>query len=216
MKLLSEKQAIERLSEIQAEFANAIRSLYEYRAKSCATCETPGACCLDEHFVNVRISRLEARLIEKTLQKLPAQKRKEIYERVETTIAKYGLSEAGDTISRTFACPLYEKGTGCLVHNKAKPLPCITHACYERQNDLPPDELLAAEELRVNKLNFKTYGKHSPWLPLPVALLINSSQLAAGNRYRNQQDQEDQMVPKGDVAPIRRLDQYAYNQEHNT
>lgn len=215
MKLLSEKRAMERLSEIQAKFADLIRSKYEYRAKSCATCDTPGACCLDEHFVNVRISRLEARLIEKTLQMLPAGKQKEIYERVETSVAKYGLSEAGDTVVRTFACPLYERRTGCLVHNKAKPLPCINHACYERREDLPPDELLAAEELRVNELNFKTYGKNSPWLPLPAALLFNSSQPAAGNRHGNQQDKEDQVIPNGDVTPICSLDQYADHQEHN-
>jgi len=179
---------MERLREIQAEFAVEIRTRYEHRAKSCATCDTPGACCLDEHFVNVRISRLEARLIEKTLQKLPEQKQKEIYERVEKTVAKYGLSESGDTIVQTFACPLYEKGSGCLVHNEAKPLPCINHACYERKDDLPPDELLAEHEMQVDELNTRTYGKSMPLLPLPVALLTNSSQLASGNRYGNQQD----------------------------
>ncbi|HTK37667.1 MAG TPA: hypothetical protein VL325_04175 [Pyrinomonadaceae bacterium] len=152
----------------------AIRGEYEHRAKSCSTCETPGACCLDAHFVNVRISRLEARLIEITLQKLPESKQSEIYERAEKAIKKYGLLEDGNTTEMTYACPLYENGTGCLVHNEGKPLPCINHACYERAEDLPPDELLAVEEMRVNKLNIKTYGRDAAvWLPLPVAIRKN-------------------------------------------
>jgi hypothetical protein len=173
MKILSEKRAMQRLREIQTEFATAIRTRYEGGAKSCATCETPGACCLDEHFVNVRISQLEGRLIEKKLQQLPEEKRQEIYERIEKAIEKYGLLEAGDTFERTYACPLYEKGSGCLVHNEAKPLPCINHACYERAEDLPPDELLAKQEIRVNELNIKTYGRNAAWLPLPVAIKRN-------------------------------------------
>ena len=142
MKFLSEKIALERLHTLQTTFAEKVRERYEHRAKSCLTCETPGACCLDAHFVNVRISRLEARLIEKTLQKLPEQKRNEIYERIERSVEEYGLSEGGEVFEQTFACPLFEKGTGCFVHNEGKPLPCIHHACYERQEDLPPDELL--------------------------------------------------------------------------
>lgn len=129
MKFLSEKIALERLHTLQTTFAEKVRERYEHRAKSCLTCETPGACCLDVHFVNVRISRLEARLIEKTLQKLPEQKRKEIYDRIEKTVEKYDLSETEGNVEQTFACPLFEKGTGCLVHNQGKPLPCIHHAC---------------------------------------------------------------------------------------
>jgi len=215
MKLFSEKRAMERLREIRAEFANAIQSRYEHRAKSCATCETPGACCLDAHFVNVRISRLEARQIEITLQKLSAEKRAEIYDRTAKTVEKYGLTECSDSFERTYGCPLYEKGSGCLVHSEGKPLPCINHACYERPEDLPPDTLLAEQEMRVNALNTKTYGKNPPWLPLPVALLINSSQPASRNRYGDQQDEKDQVIPNGDVTPIRSLDQYADYQKHN-
>lgn len=172
MKILSEKRALERLREIQTEFAMAIRSRYEHRAKSCSACETPGACCLDEHFVNIRVSRIEARLIEKTLQKLPESKQTQIYERIEETIKKYRLL-AGNAIDRTYACPLYEKGTGCLVHNEGKPLPCINHACYEREEDLPPDRLLDEQEMRVSELNIKTYGRDTAWLPLPVAISRN-------------------------------------------
>lgn len=130
-------------------------------------------------------------MIEKALEKLPEEKLREIYERVEKTVKKYGLLESGATFDRTFACPLFEKGTGCLVHETGKPLPCINHACYERQEDLPPDELLTEQEIRVNDLNKRVYGGNPSWLPLPVALLINSSQFAAPDRYRNEQDQED-------------------------
>jgi len=170
MKILSEKRALERLRDIQTGFAMEIRRRYERRAKSCSTCETPRACCLDAHFVNIRVSRLEARLIEKALQKLPESKQRQIYERIEETIKKYQLSAAGNATERTYACPLYEKGAGCLVHNEGKPLPCINHACYEREEDLPPDHLLDEQEMRVNELNLKTYGRDTAWLPLPVAI----------------------------------------------
>ena len=39
-----------------------------------------------------------------------------------------------------------------LVHAEAKPLPCIHHACYENEKDLPPDELLAEHEGLVNRI----------------------------------------------------------------
>jgi len=59
MKPISQTQALERLKNIQADLRSEI-SNFESRAKSCLTCDTPGACCLDAHFVNVHISRLEA------------------------------------------------------------------------------------------------------------------------------------------------------------
>ena len=137
------------------------------KAKSCITCETPGACCLDAHFVNVRISQLEAKAIGEVLNDLPKERRDLVYGRVDQTIEQFGLAAGEDN---TYACPLFEKGTGCLVHSQAKPLPCIQHACYENEKDLPPDELLAEQEGQVDVLNRKVYGRAASLIPLPLAI----------------------------------------------
>ena len=168
MKPISETIALETLHDLKSDFAARIRSGYEHRAKSCSTCETPGACCLDAHFVNVHITRLEAKAIRTVIDGLPA--RAEIDARIEETISRYELAADGDTFSKTYACPLFEKGTGCLVHERGKPLPCITHACYENKKDLPPDELLSSAESAVEKLNELVYRKPTRWLPLPLAI----------------------------------------------
>ncbi len=170
MKLLSETRALEKLHQIKTDFAGRIRDGYEDRAKSCATCQTPGACCLDAHFVNVHITRLEAAAIRNAIAKLSEEKQEEIFRRVEETISKYGLLSDGDTFSKTYACPLFEKGTGCLVHHDGKPSPCIFHACYENKEDLPPDDLLAGHGAQVEKLNEQTYRKPAEWLSIPVAI----------------------------------------------
>ena len=161
MKLLSESKAIEKLEEIRNEFRGIVRRDYEHRAKSCATCETPGACCLDVHFVNVRITKLEAVAIRKALNELPIALQENIERRIEELTAAEQLT--------TYACPLFEKGIGCLIHETAKPLPCIAHACYERKEDLPPDELLAEREIEIEKLNRRVYRK-STLLPIPTAI----------------------------------------------
>lgn len=170
MKLISETKALERLTELRTKFAAVIQNGYEHKAKPCSACETPGACCKDEHFVNVRISRLEARAIDSALAKLPTGSLENVNERVETAVEKYGLHESEEAALKTYACPLYERGLGCLVHYTAKPLPCIAHACYERREDLPPDELLAETEAEIELLNRRTYGKSGPLLPIPVWL----------------------------------------------
>ena len=169
MKLISETKALERLARINDDLRSSIQK-YERRAKSCITCETPGSCCLDEHFVNVHISKLEAAAIINTLDRLPSEKRNKVNERIDAAISNYRLTTAGDTFSRTFACPLFEKGTGCLVHNHGKPVPCIVHACYEREEDLPPEELQMRAEQRIEDLHKLTYGRRLPLLPLPIAL----------------------------------------------
>ena len=169
MKPLSEKQALVKLQNIKNIFRGFIKRNYEHRAKDCNTCETQGACCLDAHFVNVHVTRLEAVLIRHELEKISPEKQREIYERMSETIEKYELTTEGDTFQKTYACPLFEKGTGCLVH-AVKPLPCIAHACYERKADLPPDELEAEAESKIEKLNEQTYKKLPRWLPLPVYL----------------------------------------------
>lgn len=170
MKTLSEKKALERLHKVKSEFAARILTVYEHRAKDCATCETKGACCLDAHFVNVHITRLDAAAIWQTIGALSTEKQSEVFERVEQTISKYRLSESGDTFAKTYACPLFEKGIGCLVHERGKPLPCIAHACYENKADLPPDDLLAEQEARVEKLNERAYRQPAAFVSLPVAI----------------------------------------------
>ncbi|HEX6126451.1 MAG TPA: hypothetical protein VFZ23_13835 [Pyrinomonadaceae bacterium] len=170
MKTLSETLALEKLHELKIQFADRIRAGYEHRAKDCMTCETQGACCLDAHFVNVHVTRLEAAAIKRVMDGWPIAKRNEVLRRILRVIDTYDLDTDGDTFAKTFACPLFEKGTGCLVHERGKPLPCIEHACYEKQEDLPPDEMLAQQEGLVEKLNELTYRKPVTWLPLPVAV----------------------------------------------
>ena len=93
MKLIAENKAVKRLKELKDAYARTIRENYEARAKSCLTCNTPGACCLDAHFVNVHITRLEAVAIRNVLDRLPDDKRAGIYERVERSIEEYGLTD---------------------------------------------------------------------------------------------------------------------------
>lgn len=174
MKLVSESKAIALLDGIRREFRAKVAD-HEHRAASCETCSTPGACCLDAHFVNVRISRLEAAAIRNALAELPEEIREKVRDRIETTISAYKLDEAIDTSTTTYACPLFERGVGCLVHSTAKPLPCIAHACYSSPADLPPDELLDDAEMKVERLNDRTYARSQPLVPLPVAISGRSS-----------------------------------------
>lgn len=171
MKLRSERQSLERLGEIKSRLRTEISAGYEHRAKSCVTCETPGACCLDAHFVNVRISRLEAVAINNFIDELPRERAKEIRERIDATIATYELTTDAESDNK-FACPLFEKGTGCIVHDVGKPVPCIVHACYELADDMPPSGIADAAELAVHRLNAQTYGRPQPLLPIPLALQV--------------------------------------------
>jgi hypothetical protein len=61
---------------------------------------------------------------------------------------------------------------GCLVHRRAKPAPCIQHACYANWEDLPPDALQTRVEHRVEELNTEVYGAAWGWLPLPLWLKL--------------------------------------------
>ena len=169
MKPLSEKQALLKLDELKSNFRRNIKQNYEHRAKSCATCETKGACCLDAHFVNVHITKLEAVSIARSFADFTPEKQREIQDRITETIEKYELSTEGDTFAKTYACPLFEQNVGCIIH-EIKPIPCIAHACYERAEDLPPDELQKNAELKIERLNEHTYKQFTTWLPLPVWL----------------------------------------------
>ncbi len=73
MKTLSEKHALLKLRNLKTDFRDAIRQNYEHQAKDCLTCETKGACCLDAHFVNVHITKLEAVLIREKLSEFPIE-----------------------------------------------------------------------------------------------------------------------------------------------
>lgn len=170
MKKLSETKALRELEKIKSDYQSFIKDNYEHNAESCETCPTKGACCLDAHFVNVHISKLEAAAIRQTLNKLSVEKRKEIDRRTAEAIKKYDLKASGDTFAQTFACPLFEKNVGCLVHSSGKPAPCISHACYENQADLPPDKLQTEIENRIERLNKRVYGNDLAWLPLPIQI----------------------------------------------
>lgn len=138
-------------------------------------CPTRGACCTDSHFVNVHITRLEAVAIRETLARTPRlddEGRRAVYRRAREAVERYNLSAFGDTFKQTFSCPLYEPATGCLVHARAKPAPCIQHACYDRWEDLPPTSLQARTEHRVEQLNMRVYGSAWAWLPLPLWLTL--------------------------------------------
>ena len=160
MKLLSESAGIERLASIREEFREEIESRFEHRAKPCSTCKTPGACCLDEHFVNVRVSKLEAAAIRAAVGELSDGARADVARRLERI----------EPDAAFYACPLYQAGVGCLIHDTAKPLPCIAHACYERPEDLPPDELLESREIEIDRLNRRVYGRSEPLMPIHAAL----------------------------------------------
>lgn len=177
MKILSERVALKRLGEIIADFKSEI-SNYEQRAKSCLTCEVKGSCCLDAHFVNVHISRLEAAAIRRSIEKMDVMRRRAIELKIDETIAKYGLKAEGAG-EQTYACPLFASDAGCLVHHDGKPAPCIAHACYENAADLPPQHLLDEVEIRVDKLNDRTYSHQHDWLSIPLALKKYSSSAAA-------------------------------------
>jgi hypothetical protein len=166
MRPLSRTKALLQLAELRQTFRSEITGDFEHRAKSCGTCETKGACCLDEHFVNVRISRLDAEAVNGVINGLPVGKREEVLKRIDLSIEAYRLEQEGVT----YACPLYDRMAGCLVHDTAKPFACIAHACYEKEEDLPPDSLLTEKEYLIEELNIRAYGRAQSWLPIPVAI----------------------------------------------
>ena len=175
MRKLSEAEALARLQRSKAAFQTHVKLNFEHRALDCRACPTPGVCCTDAHFVNVNITRLEAVAIRETIRRTPRltdDERRAVYSRARAAVARYGLTASGDTFARTFACPLFVRGVGCLVHRRAKPAPCIQHACYKDWADVPPLSSQWREERRVEQLNAGVYGAAWEWLPLPLWLTL--------------------------------------------
>ena len=162
MNRLSEARALARLRRGKAAFQTHVKLNFEHRAVDCRACPTPGVCCTDAHFVNVHITRLEAVAVRETLRRTPRldeAAERAVYDRAREAVARYGLRAAsGDTFAQTYSCPLFQKGTGCLVHRRAKPAPCVQHACYEDWADVPPAGLQWREERRIEQLNAEVYG----------------------------------------------------------
>ena len=170
-----ERAALARLQRVKAAYQSFIKLNYEHAAEDCRTCPTRGVCCTDAHFVNVNITRLEAVAIRETLARTPRlneKTRRAIYRRARATVELYSLSATGDTFAQTYSCPLYDSSVGCLVHARAKPAPCVQHACYESWEDLPPASLQARTEHRVEQLNTEVYGAAWAWLSIPLWLTL--------------------------------------------
>jgi hypothetical protein len=177
MKKLTEAAALTRLQREKAAYRSHIKIDYEPAARACSVCPTPGVCCTDAHFVNVHITRLEAVAIRETLARTPRlddAERRAVYTRARLAVERYGLhaSFGGDTYAQTYSCPLFAPGVGCLVHARAKPAPCIQHACYDNWEEMPPVRLQWRTERRVELLNEQAYGAAWGWLPTPLWLTL--------------------------------------------
>jgi hypothetical protein len=175
MRKLSEASALARLQRSKAAFQTHVKLNYEGAARDCRVCPTQGVCCTDAHFVNVHITRLEAVAIRETLLRTPRlteDERRAVYARAREAVTRYDLRGAGDTYAQTFSCPLFQAGTGCLVHRRAKPAPCVQHACYDNWEDVPPLDLQWREEHLVERLNTEVYGAAWAWLPVPLWLVL--------------------------------------------
>ena len=175
--MTKEQTALAQLQRVKSSYQTFIKLNHEHAADDCRTCPTQGVCCTDAHFVNVNITRLEAVAIRETLSRTPRltdEQRHAVYRRAGEAVEKYNLKTSGDTFKQTYACPLYEPKIGCLVHQRAKPAPCIQHACYENWEDLPPVNLQTRTEHRVEQLNNEVYGSAWAWLPTPLWLSLIS------------------------------------------
>ncbi len=172
---VAETEALAHLQRVKSSYQSLIKLSYEQAAADCATCPTRGLCCTDAHFVNVQITRLEAVAIRETLRRTPRltpEERRAVYTRAREAVTLYNLRASSDTFSQTYSCPLFDKEMGCLVHRRAKPAPCIQHACYENWEDLPPANLQTRVEHRVEQLNREVYGAAWAWLPTPLWLTL--------------------------------------------
>ncbi|HEX8098070.1 MAG TPA: hypothetical protein VF507_08540, partial [Pyrinomonadaceae bacterium] len=104
MSCTSEREALARLQRVKASYQTFVKLNYEHAAEDCRTCNTPGVCCTDAHFVNVHITRLEAVAVRETLARSPRlteSHRRAVYERAREAVERYGLRASGDTFSQT-------------------------------------------------------------------------------------------------------------------
>ena len=168
MKFLSETIAKELLADARATLRETV-SPHEVNAKNCQTCETKGLCCTDVHFVNVRITPLEAKVIAGHIENLPEESRGRIKTRVAESIETLERTDDGGDTSGFYSCPLFDEQIGCSVHD-VKPGPCIHHACYEKKSDLPPMKSLDEYDEAVASLNRRVYGRDVIPLPIPIAI----------------------------------------------
>ncbi len=177
MKKLTQAEALAQLQRGKVAFRRHVRLNYEPAARDCRVCPTPGVCCTDAHFVNVQVTRLEAVLMRETLRRTPRLDeagQRAVYERARVAVARYGLHPTAgvDSFRQTYSCPLFAPGVGCLVHARAKPAPCVQHACYDNWEDVPPAALQWRAEARVERLNEQVYGAAWAWLPTPLWLTL--------------------------------------------
>ncbi|MEJ7617708.1 MAG: hypothetical protein WKF30_12260 [Pyrinomonadaceae bacterium] len=175
MKRLTEQQALAQMQSVKAAYKSHIIKVYEPAALACKSCPNAGVCCTDAHFVNVHITRLEAIAMRETLERTPRlthDERRAIYRRAAATVARHNLRLHGDTFQQTYSCPLFEPGVGCVVHRRAKPAPCIQHACYDNWEDVPPLALQWRTEHRIEQLNRQVYGSSWAWPPTPLWLTL--------------------------------------------
>ncbi len=168
---MSKREALVRLRRMKQAFSRYIGKNFGHLAADCAVCPTP--CCADAQFVNINITQIEAEAMIETLRESPRHgedKLREVVARAEAAIAHFGLTETGDTFEKTYACPLYERGVGCLVHWKAKPAPCIQHGCYEHWEDLPETGTMHRIEAQVEQLDEAVHERPARWMTIPVWL----------------------------------------------
>jgi hypothetical protein len=207
MRRLSETEALAHLQRSKAAFQTHVKLNFEHKALDCRACPTPGVCCTDAHFVNVHITRLEAVAVRETIERTPRltdEERRAVYARAREAVGRYGLTAAGDTFAQTYSCPLFVKDVGCLVHRRAKPAPCIQHACYDDWLDVPPPASQWREERRVEQLNSEVYGAAWAWLPLPVWLTLVDPDSDGAELLRLARVWESRRTPgRGDARPSR-------------
>lgn len=170
MKTLTKGRALRILRSRKDRFRALIEDGFERNSKDCGACEVQGACCTDDHFVNVHVTRLDGEAIAKAVQDLAPELRSRVLERSAEAVERYDLKPDAASFTQTYSCPLYEKEAGCLVHETAKPAACIHHACYENPADLPPQALLDEEEADIGLLNTLVYKNAWSWQPIPLWL----------------------------------------------
>jgi hypothetical protein len=198
MKFLPETTGIELLARARIALRSSV-SVNEVKAKDCGACETRGSCCTDIHFVNVRITKLEAKVMTTWVSTLPTKIRNQVVNRVVETARELMRGGNSDRETEFYSCPLFHEDLGCIVHD-VKPGACIHHACYERKEDLPPAGFLEEYEEEIVALNRRVYGKEVVAQSIPIALSrvwesSNLSKSASDDCDGKQQAKENRVKP---------------------